>query len=341
MKHHFSYDISWGYGPCPVNKKSEKILMKGKVNRAAMKISRPLINALSEWGTVKEREPLKNYTTYRTGGPADLLVVPRDNESVPHIIGIIREENLPLAVIGGGSNLLVGDRGIEGIVLRLCEDDSRRSALSVLDDGTVYADAAVSKERFIDFAVESGFAGIEFMAGIPGCIGGGVIMNAGTFMGNFVDVLSDIDVVDGSGTRRVIAIDKTMASYRHLNIGEDVYILGARFRLPAAEDGAAVRKKVDEILADRRSKHPLDYPSAGSVFKNPEGHSSWKLINDAGLKGASVGGARVSDLHTNFIINVNNATSRDIRDLINLVRETVHGKFRIDLEPEVKMIGIF
>lgn len=306
-----------------------------------MKISRPLINALSEWGTVKEREPLKNYTTYRTGGPADLLVVPRDIESVPHIIGIVREEHLCLTVIGGGSNLLVGDRGIEGVVLRLCEDDFRRAALSILDDGKVYADAAVSKERFINFAIESGFSGIEFMAGIPGCIGGGVIMNAGTFMGNFVDVLSDIDVVDGRGARRVIAIDKTMAAYRHLKIGDDVYVIGARFKLAAAEDRPAVRKRVDEILADRRNKHPLDYPSAGSVFKNPEGHSSWKLINDAGLKGVSVGGACVSDLHTNFIINVNNATSRDIRDLINLVRETVYDKFRVDLEPEVKMIGMF
>jgi UDP-N-acetylmuramate dehydrogenase len=306
-----------------------------------MKISLQAINALSEWGSVKEIEPLKSYTTYRTGGPADLLVLPRDNEAVPRIIGIIREERLPLTVIGGGSNLLVGDRGIEGVVLRLCEDDSRHASLSILDDGTVYTDAAASKEHFINFAIESGFSGIEFMAGIPGCIGGGIIMNAGTFMGNFVDILENIDVVDGSGARRVIAIDKTMASYRHLNIGEDVYVTGARFRLPAAEDRAAVRKKVDEILADRKKKHPLDYPSAGSVFKNPEGHSSWKLINDAGLKGKTVGGACVSDLHTNFIINVNNATSRDIRDLIQLVRETVYDKFRIELEPEVKMIGKF
>ncbi|MBP7735280.1 MAG: UDP-N-acetylmuramate dehydrogenase [Spirochaetes bacterium] len=306
-----------------------------------MKISPPVIKALSEWGAVKEHEQLKHYTTYRTGGPADLLVLPRDIEAVSHIIGMVRDEKLPLTVIGGGSNLLVGDRGIEGIVLRLCEDDSRRAAMSVLGDGTIYTDAAASKERFIDFAVDSGFSGIEFMAGIPGCIGGGIIMNAGTFMGNFADVVKDVDVVDGKGNRRVIAIDRSMAAYRHMNIGEDVYVTGARFRLPAAEDRAAVRKKVDDILADRKMKHPLDYPSAGSVFKNPKGHSSWKLINDAGLKGKSVGGACVSDLHTNFIINKNNATSLDIRDLINLVRETVYDKFRIDLEPEVKMIGMF
>jgi len=126
-----------------------------------------------------------------------------------------------------------------------------------------------------------------------------------------------------------------------MNIGEGNIITGARFRLVRADNPAAVRSKIDEILADRRTKHPLNYPSAGSVFKNPEGYSSWKLIDDAGLKGATVGGACVSDLHTNFIINVNHATSQDIKDLINLTRDTVRKKFGIELEPEIKMIGVF
>ncbi len=312
-----------------------------RVKNAIMKISHQVIDALREWGEVKEAEPLKNYTTYKTGGPADVLVTPRANESVPHIIALAREVGIPLMVIGGGSNLLVGDRGIEGMVMRICEDASRRANISLLENGTVYADAMATKENLIAFAIDSGLRGIEFMAGIPGCIGGGIMMNAGTFMGSFVDILADVDIVDAEGVKRVVAVDKSMSSYRHMDIGEGIIITGARFRLPAADDREVVRARVEEILADRRSKHPLDYPSAGSVFKNPEGHSSWKLINDAGLKGKTVGGASVSDLHTNFIINTDNATSKDIRNLINLVRETVFEKFGIELEPEVKMVGFF
>lgn len=306
-----------------------------------MKISQPVIDALREWGEVKESEPLRHYTTYKTGGPADAVVLPRDNESVPPIISLVRREKIPLTVIGGGSNLLVGDRGIEGVVMRICEDGSRRPRMTVLYDGSIYADAMTSKENLIDFVIASGYGGIEFMAGIPGCVGGGIMMNAGTFMGSFAGVVRDVDIVDEQGARRVVAIDKSMSSYRHMDVGKDVIITGARFLLPATGDPAGVRARVGEILADRRNKHPLDYPSAGSVFKNPEGHSSWKLINDAGLKGKTVGGARVSELHTNFIINAGNATSGDIRNLINLVRETVYDKFRIQLEPEVKMLGIF
>jgi UDP-N-acetylmuramate dehydrogenase len=160
-------------------------------------------------------------------------------------------------------------------------------------------------------------------------------------MGSFVDILADVDIVDADGMKRVVSIDRSMSSYRHMNIGKGIIITGARFRLPAADNREIVRARVEEILTDRRTKHPLDYPSAGSVFKNPDGHSSWKLINDAGLKGKTVGGASVSELHTNFIINVNNATSSDIRNLINLVRETVYKKFGVELEPEVKMVGLF
>lgn len=306
-----------------------------------MKLPRPLIEALSEWGLIKENEPLKNYTTYRTGGPADVIVFPGKNDFISPIVKIAGEEKVPLTVIGGGSNLLVGDKGIEGIVMRLCEDDSRRPEMTLLEDGTLYTDAIGSKENFIAYAAGAGFSGMEFMAGIPGCIGGGVLMNAGTFMGSFVDILKDIDIIDASGARRTIVVDKAMSSYRKMDIGVGNIVTGARFRLARADNPAAVRNKIEEILADRRTKHPLNYPSAGSVFKNPEGYSSWKLIDDAGLKGATVGGACISDLHTNFIINVNHATSQDIKDLINLARDTVRKKFGIELETEIKMIGVF
>jgi UDP-N-acetylmuramate dehydrogenase len=307
----------------------------------AVTITRELIELLSEWGRVLEREPLKNYTSFRTGGPADLLVMPYSNQGVAAIVSAVQEARLPLTIIGGGSNLLVGDRGIEGVVLRLCEDESRRGEMAILEDDLVYADAIAGKERFIEYAVSAGFGGIEFMAGIPGCVGGGIIMNAGTFMGSFADILVDVDIVDGEGCARTIGIDRSMTSYRSMNIDRGAVVTGARFRMKRTDDTALVRARVREILADRKGKHPLDYPSAGSVFKNPEGHSSWKLIDEAGLKGARIGGAAVSTLHTNFIINLDNATSRDVRDLIDLVRETIRSRFGIGLEAEVKIIGSF
>ena len=307
----------------------------------AVTISRNLIEALSEWGRVLEHEPLKHYTSFRTGGPADLLVMPSGNRDVASIVTAVRDAGLPLTIIGGGSNLLVGDRGIAGVVLRLCEDDLRRADLSVLDDGTVYADAIAGKERFIEYAVGAGFRGVEFMAGIPGCLGGGIMMNAGTYMGSFADILVDVDSVDAEGKPHTVKVDRTMSSYRTMRIDNGAVVTGARFRLERTDDPGPVRARIAEILADRKGKHPLDYPSAGSVFKNPEGHSSWKLIDESGLKGARVGGAAVSTLHTNFIINADNATSRDIRSLIDLVRETVQAKFGIELQTEIKMIGSF
>jgi UDP-N-acetylmuramate dehydrogenase len=304
-------------------------------------ISRNLIESLSEWGRVLEHEPMKHYTSFRTGGPADLLVMPSGNRAVAYIVSAVRDAGLPLTIIGGGSNLLVSDQGIRGVVLRLCEDDRRQAVFSVLEDGLVYADSIASKERFIDFVVAAGFRGVEFMAGIPGCVGGGIMMNAGTFMGSFADILVEIDIVDASGSARTMKMDRSMSSYRTMNIDGGAVVTGARFRLERTDDAAPVRSRIAEILADRRGKHPLDYPSAGSVFKNPEGHSSWKLIDEAGLKGKRVGGAAVSTLHTNFIINADNATSGDIRALIDLVRGTVQAKFGIGLEAEVKMIGSF
>jgi UDP-N-acetylmuramate dehydrogenase len=306
-----------------------------------MILSRTIVRALGECGRVLENEMLKNYTSYRTGGPADILLFPYNNGCIPEILRIASDEGIPLTVIGGGSNLLIGDKGQEGIIIRLCEDTFRKADIRLVDEGKIYADSIARKDRFVDFAADAGYSGIEFMAGIPGCIGGGILMNAGTTFGAFVDILENVDVVDAHGKVRTVAVDRTMSSYRHMDIGKGVIVTGALFRLSRAEDGSQVRKRIDEILADRRKKHPLDYPSAGSVFKNPDGYSSWKLIDEAGLKGRAVGGACVSDLHTNFIINLGNATSLDIMNLVRLVQETVYKQFGVELETEIKMIGEF
>ncbi len=306
-----------------------------------MVIPATVSRSLGECGLVMEHEMLKNYTSYRTGGPADIIVFPQSNESISTIFRIAEDAKVPLTIIGGGSNLLVGDKGLRGIVLRLCEDGRRKAEISILDDGLIYSDSIATKERFLQFAANAGFGGMEFLAGIPGCLGGGIRMNAGTTEGCFADILSDIDIIDSRGNLRRIPVDRSVSSYRNLNIGDGLIVTGSRFRLKRAADGGRVRECIRDILEDRRKKHPLDYPSAGSVFKNPNGYSSWKLIRDAGLAGRAVGGASVSELHTNFIINTNNATSRDIRNLVLLVQETVQKKFGVELETEIKMIGEF
>jgi UDP-N-acetylmuramate dehydrogenase len=172
-------------------------------------------------------------------------------------------------------------------------------------------------------------------------IGGGIIMNAGTFMGSFTDILRKIHYINNDGKSSVLEVDSSMASYRTFKIPDTCAIIGAEFELKPAKSVEECHKTIKEILEDRASKHPLDYPSAGSVFKNPEGHSSWQLIDDAGLKGAECGGAAVSTKHTNFIINKNNATSLDILSMIRKVQDEVYNKFGISLETEVKMIGEF
>jgi UDP-N-acetylmuramate dehydrogenase len=306
-----------------------------------IKHSEELIDYLKSLGTVRFNEPLKNYTTFKCGGNADILVYPEKRENIARIIKAASEEKVPVVVIGGGSNLLVGDKGIRGIVLRISDDCIVSSTLSIEDDGKIYADASVPKEQFIDFAIEAGYKGIEFMAGIPGSMGGGIVMNAGTDAGCFIDILQSVKIVTESGEEKSISVSRDMSSYRSFDAGKGSIITGGYFNLSKARNQGKIREKVDAILNERKLKHPVHIPSAGSVFKNPEGFSSWKLIDDAGLKGKKIGGAMVSDMHTNFIVNVDNALSTDIRNLIEHIQETVFRMYEVTLETEIRMIGVF
>ncbi len=304
-------------------------------------ITEKIKNELMKHGETLFNAPMKNYTTFKTGGPADALIIPDGKGALSKILKISKINNIPLTVIGGGSNLLVGDKGIRGIVIRLFNAQADINGIYIQEDGSIYSCASVSKKAFIDFAVNNGYSGVEFMAGVPGCMGGGIYMNAGTFLGSFSEILTKITVFKLTGKEKTIKFTKDMAKYRKLDFGFDGIIAGAYFNLPKADSTDEVKNKIKSILDDRAKKHPLQYPSAGSVFKNPEGHFSWKLIDEAGLKGKSVGGASISELHTNFIINTGNATSMDVKNLINLVQEKVMQKFNIMLEPEVKMLGDF
>lgn len=294
---------------------------------------------LKKLGNVKLNEPLRNYTSFKTGGPADLLIFPSGNKVLPEIIHTAKEI-LPVTVLGGCSNLLVGDKGIRGLVIMLCENIDKPAKPSIVKEGLIYSESLVLKKNFIQFCVDSGYEGMEFMAGIPGCIGGGIIMNAGTIDGTFSDILDEIDYIDRNGSPGTVRVTGSMGGYRNMELAEGSIIKGALFRLKRTDDRDAVIKKIDNIIKDRKSKHPQE-PSAGSVFKNPPGYSSWKLVDNAGLKGRRVGGAQVSELHTNFIINIDNASSIDILNLVKLIQETVYAKFNVKLETEVRIIGEF
>ena len=306
-----------------------------------MNAKRTVIDILKNTTEVLVDEPLMNYTSFKTGGPADILVRPASVDVLRRIIAVSADYDVPSVVIGGGSNVLVPDEGVRGIVIILNEQDECPRLISPEPGGEIFASACVKKSSFIRYCLENGYGGIEFMAGIPGTIGGGIYMNAGTTMGTFVDVLASVELMDQEGNVSVYKAQSITASYREFNIPENNIILGGCFLLPKIDDKALMRERIRHILRDREEKHPLEYPSAGSVFKNPPGHSSWQLIQDSGLKGRRVGGAMISEKHTNFIINVDNATSSDVKNLIDLVKGEVKTRFNLELETEIQMLGSF
>ena len=306
-----------------------------------MNAQRTVIDILKNTTEVLVDEPLMGYTSFKTGGPADILVHPGSVDDLRHIIAVSAEYKIPCIVIGGGSNVLVSDKGVRGIVIVFNEKEEWTRFISPEPGGGLYAGAWVKKSSFIEYCLENGYGGIEFMAGIPGTIGGGIYMNAGTTMGTFVDILTSVELMDNEGNISVHKAQSITASYREFNIPENNIILGGCFLLPKIDDKALTRERIRHILQDREEKHPLEYPSAGSVFKNPPGHSSWQLIQDSGLKGRRVGGAMISEKHTNFIINVDNATSSDVKNLIDLVKGEVKTRFNLELETEIQMLGSF
>lgn len=282
---------------------------------------------------------MSQFTTFKIGGPADIVIEPLGNETIPSIITIAKQTTMPITVIGGGSNLVVSDKGIRGIVVRIGNSGDNEGGVA-FDDTKVIVDARVTKKRFVEETMAHGLAGVEFMAGIPGCIGGGVIMNAGTNMGSFSDIITNVACYTADGILLTVE-NKSLFSYRKSMLPEGSIVVQAECTLHYAENPQDVKNTVKEIIRQRKEKHPLDYPSAGSVFKNPDGHASWKLINDAGLRGYSIGGAKVSELHTNFIVNTGKATAMDIKHLVEFIQETILKLYDIHLEPEIRFIGEF
>lgn len=282
-------------------------------------------------------EPMKKHTTFRVGGNADFFVIPKTVEEVKQMIMLCVEQDMPYYILGNGSNLLVGDKGYRGVVIQIYKEMN-----NIFVDGQkikVQAGALLSKIGSV--ALEAGLTGFEFAAGIPGTMGGAVVMNAGAYGGEMKDVLEEVTVLTKEGEVLILSKEQLDMGYRTSVVAKKDYIvLKATIALELG-DRDAIKARMDELKVQRTTKQPLEFPSAGSTFKRPEGYFAGKLIQDAGLRGFQVGGAQVSEKHCGFVINKGDATAADIVELMKQVSERVKEKFGVELEPEVKRLGEF
>ena len=284
---------------------------------------------------LKLQEPMKEHTTFRVGGPADLFLMPKNAEELKESIEILKKYDVPMMVIGNGSNLLVRDKGIRGAVIQVYN----RMAEITVDGEIIEAQGGALLSAVAAKAADASLTGLEFASGIPGSIGGAVVMNAGAYGGEMKDVLVSVDVLTKELEVKTIPAEELELGYRHSIVPEAGYIvLGAKLKLKKGED-AAIRGRMAELAEQRREKQPLQYPSAGSTFKRPEGYFAGKLVQDAGLKGKTIGGAQVSEKHSGFLINIGGATAQDILDLIAFCQKEVQAQFGVTLETEVKIVG--
>jgi len=286
---------------------------------------------------VYQNEMMKAHTTFRVGGPADYFVCANCNAEVKDLIALCKEEHVPYYILGNGSNLLVGDKGYRGVVIQIYKGMN-----DVQVQGEyIYAEAGALLSRIGNAALEAELTGFEFAAGIPGTIGGAVVMNAGAYGGEMKDVLESVKVLTPEGEILELFNEELELGYRTSIIAKkDYVVLSAVIKLNYG-DKETIREKMNELKIQRTTKQPLEYPSAGSTFKRPTGYFAGKLIQDAGLRGFQVGGAQVSEKHCGFVINKGDATAADIVELMDKVSEIVKEQFGVDLEPEVKRVGEF
>ena len=278
-------------------------------------------------------EPMSRHTTFRVGGPADFFVTPKAKEEVRDVIRICKEAGMPYYIIGNGSNLLVSDAGYRGVIVQIYKEMNEVK----VEGDLVKAQAGALLSGIAAKALGAELSGFEFASGIPGTIGGACVMNAGAYGGEMKDVLESVTVLTGEGIE--LGRNELELGYRTSVIAKKGYIvLGAALKLERG-DGEKIKTYMDELKEKRVTKQPLEYPSAGSTFKRPEGYFAGKLIEDAGLRGFQVGGAQVSEKHCGFVINRDHATAADIMELMRQVQIRVKENSGVDLEPEVKRLG--
>lgn len=298
-----------------------------------MQIYKELAAIVTEANVVKNK-PLKDHTYTKLGGNADYFVTPTKAAQVQQVVQFAKEKDIPFMLLGNGSNLIIKDGGIRGIVMYLGE------LMNMSVEGTVlHAEAGALIVEVSRLALDHSLTGLEFACGIPGSVGGALFMNAGAYGGEIKDILISATIVDKEGNIREVLAEDLDLAYRTSNIPENGYIvLDAKFQLEVGEP-ASIKAVMDDLTYKRESKQPLEYPSCGSVFKRPPGYYAGKLIQDSGLQGHTIGGAQVSLKHAGFIVNINRATATEYIALIKHVQKVVKETFGVELEREVRIIG--
>jgi UDP-N-acetylmuramate dehydrogenase len=293
-------------------------------------------------GEVKLNEPMSGHTSFRIGGQADALVTPMDRQDLAALLQEIRDQHLPCVVLGGGTNLLVRDGGFRGVAISLKKMAGIEITREYRSLGGSFAvinvEAGAMLARLLSFSVERGLTGLEFATGIPGTVGGAVCMNAGTAQGEMGDIIDTVTLVSPSGELILRNREEMGFGYRMANVPDDHIVFDAKIILRYGDAGK-IKARVKQIMAGRKERQPWGLPNAGSVFKNPLDESAGKLIESAGLRGLTVGGAQVSEKHANFIVNRGNAKAADVLQLMELIKAKVLEVHRVRLEPEIKIIG--
>ena len=285
---------------------------------------------------VRINEPMKNHTTFKIGGPAQYYVTPESVTQIQEVVSLCRNMNIPLHVIGNGSNILVGDDGVDGVVLALFNTFSDYE----IKDNVITAQAGMSLIKLAVIALREGLTGLEFASGIPGSVGGAVYMNAGAYDGQMKDVVTSVTVLDEAGNIRILGRDELDMGYRTSAVAKNnMIVLQVVIELKSG-DKEQIKARMNQLSKLRKKKQPLEYPSAGSTFKRPEGYFAGKLIADAGLKGYSIGGAAVSEKHAGFVVNMGGATAKDVVELTDYIKKRIMEQFGVTLELEVKRIGL-
>jgi UDP-N-acetylmuramate dehydrogenase len=284
-------------------------------------------------GEVLEQEPLSRHTSLRVGGPADLFAVPQDRADLLELLKTLKEQQLPWLVIGGGYNLLIRDGGFRGVVISL----KKLNQMESTGTGTIRAEAGVRNIDLSRLAEAHGLTGLEFLVGIPGTVGGAVIMNAGAHNGEIFDHLTCVDILC-DGDIQAYTKESLNFGYRSLQLDPEKIIIAANFQL-AAGSQETITSVMDTCLQKRQDAQKVRFPNAGSFFKNPAGQAAWKLIDEAGLRGLTVGGAQISEVHSNFLVNRDNATAADFLQLAACIKERVFKSCAVQLEEEVRILG--
>lgn len=281
-----------------------------------------------------ENEPMSKHTTFKIGGNARLVIYPENEEQISLFVKTANEEKIRIITIGNGSNLLVDDDGIDACVMIL---DDHMGKISLVDDETVFVSAGTLLIKACRFAYDNGLSGLEFAYGIPGSCGGAAFMNAGAYGGEMKDVLYRCDHIDKDGNKGYLEKEQLNLSYRHSAYYDNGCIITGLYLKLKKGNKAEIKEKMDELMSRRREKQPLEYPSAGSTFKRPEGYFAGALIQECNLKGKRVGGAQVSEKHAGFVINTGNASCNDVLELCKICSDTVYKEKGVMLEMEIRV----